>query len=98
MPSTAMAEERSLPQRIKAARLNHSLLAPPRMYHVRTSYLSTQDDVSYPDSEHELVLWSSLGVETRELGDELVPSVDRYLRISPLWRLARRISILFHPA
>ena len=52
---------------------------------------------SHPDSERELVLWGRLGVETRELGDELVRRfVDRYLRISPLWRLAYRIRIAFH--
>jgi hypothetical protein len=44
---------------------------------------------SHPDSERELVVWGSLGVETRELSDESVRrSVDRYLRISPPWLLA----------
>ena len=63
------------------------------MDHIRTSYLPSQDDISHPDSERELVLRGSLGVETGELGDELVRrSVDRYLRISPLWRLSHGIN------
>ena len=70
-------------------RLDHPLFAPPCPHCICTSYFASQDDVPHPDSERELVLWGSLGVETRGLGDELVcRSVDRYLRISPLWRLA----------
>ena len=42
--------------------------------------------------ECELVVGGSLSVETREFGGELIRhSVNRYLRISSLWRLARRI-------
>ena len=62
------------------------------MRHVRTSHLLAQDDVSHPNSERELVLWSGFGVETGKLGDELVRcSVDRYLRISPLWAVGSPI-------
>ena len=35
---------------------------------IRTSYFTSQDDLSNPDSKHELVLWGSLSVETRDLG------------------------------
>ena len=40
--------------------------------------------------------WVGCGVETREFDDELVRSVDRYLRISPPWRSAQRIRMVFH--
>jgi hypothetical protein len=65
-------------------RLDHPLFAPARLAHVHATFLPAQDDISHPDSERELVLRGSLGVEPRELGDELVRlSLDRYLRISP---------------
>ncbi|MGB7839884.1 MAG: hypothetical protein WBL40_17425, partial [Terrimicrobiaceae bacterium] len=50
-------------------RLDHPLFPPSCQNRARTSYLTSQDDVSHPDSERQLVLWGSLGVETRELGD-----------------------------
>ena len=77
-------------------RLDHPLFAPPCPHRIRTSYFTSQDDVSHPDSECELVLRGGLGVETRDLGDESVRYVDRHLRISPLWQLARRIRIVLH--
>ena len=70
-----------------ASTIRFSLLLARTVFALPT--LRPRDDVSHPDSERELVLRGGLGVETRELGDELVcRSVDRYLRISPLWRLA----------
>jgi hypothetical protein len=68
------------------------------MKHVHTSYFTSQDNVSHPDSERELMLWSGFGVETGEFGDQLVRSIDRYLRISPLWPFAVGIRMAFHPA
>jgi hypothetical protein len=67
--------------------LDHSLFAPPCPYGIGSSDFTSQDDVSHPDTERELVFGGSLRVETRELGDELVRrSIDECLRISPLWR------------
>jgi hypothetical protein len=49
-----------------------------RLAHVHTTFLPAQDVISHPDSERELVLRASLGVEAREPSDELIRrSVDR---------------------
>jgi hypothetical protein len=42
-------------------RLDHPLFDPPCPHRIRTSYFTSQDDVSHPGSERELVLWGSLG-------------------------------------
>ena len=74
-------------QRSDASTIRFSaLLARTR---IRTSDFTSQDDVSHPDSERELVFRGGFGVEAEDLGDESVRSDDRHLRISPPWLLAR---------
>jgi hypothetical protein len=53
-------------------RLDHPLFDPSCMHHAPPSHLSAQNDASHPGSERELVITRGLGVDTRELGDELV--------------------------
>ena len=55
---------------------------PPGLAHGYTTLLPAQDNISHPSPEREVVLRTDLGVEARDLGDELDISAGQYLRIS----------------